>query len=729
MEKEETSDGMLVHSFGVGHGDCTLVEYCQGDKVVWRLLYDAGEKLPEALVNHLTRVRRSGADPDIDVAVLSHVDGDHQGGFHELFKSSGFKVGEFWAPCLPAFRRLNWLFEKRVGNAVERAAELEVACLSGGTPVIYPMENYAVSPVRGRVTVSVISPPARLLHRLLVANGDDIGALLETTPLPLEWLISGERTQGDEAPALSMESMFAERTFLAPDDFKGSLPHFPRLDQKLVQEVVRERQGGAEPEFFGNSVLNDTSLVLAIDVWLDGRCRRRLLLAGDQENWVYIASKHPAGLGVDILKAPHHGGQVYLADRAESKDYAVEQMYLWLRPRSAFVSASGRHGLPHNRFRDAIRAVGATLICPNTRSVEPLTSGPPVEGKSCFASYGCGSGQRPHTVITVKADREVVNAPSCVQGTLHRGAAPIVVLQQRLVEPDEGFVRWTRAELEKNAKWVKKQLDEQHEEFKKAVRSSEEPLLAAFGRKPVDWRLIEAQARVAGRHQLVAGRDAVTKFGRSHRLFWVSKHMEALYRFPQKDELSEVIAWLCGMPHILMRVEKADLEKFELLGQSEMLRAANWEALCAIVAGKLHAPAELVWEEVQPLLIDKLVKQYSIRYCSADKPEDFPRDNGAMYIHLYRHLTPVVDVGSEQWCDELWSKKLGEEMLRFMLDQARSSFFAPFTLSLTGFNAGANKEDLTKFKPEYLLRNGGLESGDFPEFFKSAKWIDHWNSG
>jgi hypothetical protein len=584
------------------------------------------------------------------------------------------------------------------------------------------------------VAISVISPPARLVRRLLVGNRDDIGAMLESTPLPLEWLFSGAALEGEEEQIGSMDAIFAGRSSLTPRDIDEGKLYTPPLHPEALQEVVQERTG-AEPQFFGNSVLNDTSLVVVVDAWIDGRVRRRLLLAGDQENWAYIASKHPAGLGVDILKAPHHGGQVYLADRGQSKDYAVEQMYLWLRPRTAFVSANGRYGLPHNRFRDALRACGATLICPNTRTFEPLTSGAlGEESGSCYASYGCGgTQQRLHTVITVKAESEFSDAPSCLQGTLHRGAAPIVVLQQRLIEPDEGFVRWTRAELEKNAKWVRQQLDERHEAFKKALEVNEQPLVASMRQKPIEWKSIESQARVEGRHQLLSGQVSVARFGQAQRWFWVKdKSSNLMYRLPTKAELTQVTRWLCALPSILLSVEDMDWDEVAVLEASELVAKANWNSLCTIVAGMLRVPLELVQEEVKPTLVSELVQNYSIRWCRADMPHRSETGQGkvSILIHLHRSRRSLADIGDARWQEAFWNYYLlKEKVLQFFLDEAETAIFMPSLLGIHGEAWHANGSALKMLNlPSSKSFSGKLNPGEFPKHFAEAKWTAHWSS-
>lgn len=117
-------DELQVHVYGVGHGDCLLVEFKQAGLLRFRMLYDGGKSAGshiDELTTYLTRNKRAEG-PDLDVVVLLHVDHDHQGGLHALATKAGLRIGEYWGPCLPAFQRLTWLFSQRVQNAVCRAA-------------------------------------------------------------------------------------------------------------------------------------------------------------------------------------------------------------------------------------------------------------------------------------------------------------------------------------------------------------------------------------------------------------------------------------------------------------------------------------------------------------------------------------------------------------------------------------------------------------------------------
>lgn len=738
-----TSDKVLVHAFAVGHGDCTLIEYLQSDQIAFRVLCDAGSSLPEALVSHLEKNRRPGNAADIDVAILSHVDADHQGGFHDLFEDERFSIAEYWGPCLPAFRRHAWLFAPRVARAIERASALEKALSKRSIPVVYPLEGYSSTVAGGRVTLTVLSPPTRLLRRLLGADAADVAELLTSEPLPLEWLVASAAYEDNDDNEGALDATFSGRTFLQPLDFGREPSRTQGLGKEEVQNTAAERAGtGWEPDFFGNSVLNDTSLVVAVDIRLNGTQRRRILLTGDQENWAYIASKYPAGLGVDVLKAPHHGGQVYLADKSDSASYAVEQMYLWLRPRIVLVSAKGVHGLPHVHFRDSLRTVGSSLVCPNTRGFEPLTPRASKNNdKSCFVAYGCGqSAQRPHTVVTLQKDDESVDAPTCAQGTIHRGAAPIVVLSQRIVEPDEAFIRWTRTETEKHTDWIREKLNDRHNQFLETVEASSTPLLTSMRQVPVSWEDVKALAKSEGRHQLTTDPNGVLRFGLSRQRFWMDSlpdrysSSRELYRSSTSQELSRLRDWLKSLPSILLFVKKFSLVEASVADRLRVLRATDLETLAAIAAAKLRIPVAFAEREILPVLMADMATTFSARWCDADSPREFPfrREACSAFVHLYLGKHGAPDVFSEKWNDVFWRRyEPTEDAFKFFLDQAKSSFFAPSVVSDLATSWPKRHADVLKpfgKKPYADEEFRRFEPGEFPAAFDAAQWTPLWTA-
>lgn len=78
----------------------------------------------------------------------------------------GGKIGKYWGPCLPAFRSYSWLFGSRVSEAIARAEDLEAKLSEVNVPIIYPLEGYARRFLDGRLTLSIASPPRRLIEAL-----------------------------------------------------------------------------------------------------------------------------------------------------------------------------------------------------------------------------------------------------------------------------------------------------------------------------------------------------------------------------------------------------------------------------------------------------------------------------------------------------------------------------------------------------------------------------------
>ena len=650
-------DDLRLLSFNVGHGDCTLLEYHREGTIAFRCLVDAGQSLPLALLDHLRSHPRAAGLPDIDVLVLSHVDADHQGGLPTLL-AEGVSIGEYLGPCLPTFRRLKWLFAPRIQAAVDKAIAFETDLLARKIPVSYPLEGFKSTHATGRVTISVISPAAKLLQSLSTANDAELSSLLMRQPLPLQWLLEPGEDGGEQDDNQQLRDVFRGRVSLSPGDFDGVFVQRPSLDPGDLHAASATLRPDFEPEFFGNAILNDTSLVLVVDVHLDAMHRRRVVLTGDQENWTYIAAQHPGGLGVDVLKAPHHGGRVYLNDRNE----AIDSLYLWLRPRTVMVSANGRHNLPRDSFRDSMRKIGATLLCPNVRGIEPLSAGMAARPgeKSCFAAMACTSPAGGVTTLTLTGNGDSSDAYACVQGAGHSGTAPIVVLRQDIIPTSESLVRYTRRELERHATWIQDELVRRHKASRARTEGTPDSFAVRAQTASADWNSIAVQAKAAGRHDLVADPAPVLSFARSHRLFWVNtqngEHL--LHRLPSASEIADVVRWLKGVPRLLLH----GTFQAKILATREpvdILRVPKWDVVDSLIAGRLSAPSELVADEVRPLLLQIIAENFTLRVCSADNPytHEWASD---LYLLLERKVgasdppLPTLNLSGSTW-SEIWA--------------------------------------------------------------------------
>ncbi|WP_287880649.1 MBL fold metallo-hydrolase [Aquitalea sp.] len=740
-------DRIDVLTFGVGHGDCLLLEFIKNGSVAFRLLYDGGARLSPALLEHLKDSRRQEDADDLDVVVLSHVDNDHQGGLHELLADDTVSIGELWLPCLPAFERLSWLFADRVATAVAKAKDLEEAAVKREIEVIYPMEGHVQRFVDGAaVTVSVISPARRLLQRLYSGSEVEVEDMLNRIPLPLEWLIRGDSigegdNQGDivSSPFNGTTAMSRE---LLPAVRKLSTNSDSAIRENKVAEVARSEKLEFEPNFFGNSVLNDTSLVLVVDAVLDGLYRRRVVLSGDQENWSYICSKHPMGLGPDVLKVPHHGGHVYLADinrikKGELLSNGLGQFFIWMRPRIAIVSAKGIHNLPKIEFREAARLIGTTLICPNKRGREVIFSGSEAsDQKSCFQQFNCGQeAQHDLLKLSLSAQQEDLNASACLQGSCHRGPSPVVVMQQRLIEPDESFVRWTSAEVRKQAYWLEGFL---RRERVAVLDATVESILAKLDFPLITWNRIYAEAKAEGFVQFAANPEPVLRYAAAHGLIWGEDELRwgrpcDLVAALSEKEYQKLVKKLRQCQGFLLLIESLDQNTLQRGDWFELLSSADLKPLMQLCAAWSGIPVKIFDREVRPRLIRDFKLFYAGRLASLKYPDrDVINSNGRALLHLYSKSTDVQDFFEEAWLRMMRGAfyALEEQELKHILDSAKDMVLPPLSTKWLSKGFSLDLKCLHPFiRPPWFNYNSEdicVEPGEFPEKFAKVYWRQLW---
>jgi len=579
--------------FGVGHGDCFLLQWQPENGEPWSLLIDGGPNVPQGGHSLHDVVGKLS----IDKVVLTHVDADHLDG---LFDLSPKQVKEFWGPCLPAFRRHAWLFPQRVQAAVERTANLESKLKSSGIPILYPLEGYRDASPDRRLTVRVLSPPPRLIARLLWSH--DATALFLKYPTPMGWLLQREVEHGDpQESRIAMQARMLEAGCLKPEDlfvsqpFAGSPSDASALRGEWCQEY------GEDPEFFGNHVLNDSSIVLWIEVLFDGQTTRRLLFPGDLENWVYLSGRHSTTLACDFLKAPHHGGRVFLE---KHKEVAFDEVYQQLRPQIVAVSGCGRHQLPRGAFRETVARWGGSLFCSSQRRKE-LIIGLEDSAESCFERFQCTSNSDP-TSITITRDRCEVDRPACLH-VPRQGAVPVVLLKQHVIDPSPLLEHFTEGELYKHVEWIVGQLRNYHAE---RVRLG----MGNVADVAVTGDTLTDAAKSAGRYRLVPELATLLHRAKKEERIWCDevtwdRKIPCSYILPTTSEEKSILTWLRRFRITAFSINQEN--NAHPNGPQETLTHANTDAVANLIAESYRFPIAMFREAIWPLVSQELLKNWN----------------------------------------------------------------------------------------------------------------------
>lgn len=517
------NEKLEIIQLGIGHGDATLIRWYGSEP--WTCLIDGGPShtdLCDSLVKH-------GVDR-LDLLIVSHLDSDHVDGLTSI--AGKIPIETYMGPALPAFRRYLWLFGQRGVQAIERGNQIEQALIKTGTDIIYPLEGYISVPVDHTITLSILSPAAQMIRRLLI--GDALW-LFTGDQTPLAWALEPEPDDEDQTNVGVALDQALRRGVLTPADMISIRPE-TGTERFNAGELADEwaKGTGQSPEFFGDNVLNNTSLVVFLNAQIEGRSHTALF-PGDLENWSYLLAKHPMGLHADILKASHHGGRLYI-----QSETAIDEVIGAIRPKAVLISACGRHGLPRKSFRQSVIRWGASVFCTSTRGFE-LISGSSPTGECCHVINGCSRSTRD---IRIKIDGGGVRGDiqACHSGFGDANGPPIRI-EQHVIQPSPIMNKLVEGELRKHILWVKKLLQTIHRD-----RRNNRSNLGAPS-TPIPSNIIEAEARSKGRHSLVANlRDILIEGGRRGQ-YWVGGGSYRgdpiqLYALPTEAELSDFLAIL-----------------------------------------------------------------------------------------------------------------------------------------------------------------------------------------
>lgn len=518
-------DELQITTLGIGHGDAILLRWTNQNKQ-WTCLIDGGPSL-ERLIACLDEEQVD----EIDLVVLSHLDSDHACGLIGLAKKKSVK--EFWGPALPAFQRHLWLFGEKGVQAIERGEELEDSLKSKNVDICYPLEGYTMLPFPSVGNLTVISPPSKLFRKLLTGDSDDVIELFSQQPMPLGWLQEPISEESEEQSAFFVNLDAAlSRNFLTPDDLQ-SLPESREGIRSDIMRLSEEwaRNTKTEPEFFGDSVLNNTSLVLYLEVNTNGRIHKGLF-PGDQENWTYLLARNSRGLHADIFKASHHGGQIYI----ESNQSSHEELFSSIQPKVVLISANGQHNLPRNSVRNSAIRWGSTIVCTCYRNIEFIES-INNNAESCHALHNCTEARN----VTIILNKEGIKSetPACFSG-FGRHFGPIIQIRQHVVDPSPIVTHLYEHELRRHIKWVKNKLKEIHES------RLEKALFLTEGSQPITDDHIVTLARQENRAILVPHLSQILNEGMRRNEFWAKNKCSEWqsYQYPTKKDIGEYLSLL-----------------------------------------------------------------------------------------------------------------------------------------------------------------------------------------
>jgi hypothetical protein len=444
-------------------------------------------------------------------------------------------------------------------------------------------------------------------------------------PTPLGWVAEPEEPPVEQPANLNALDEQLLSNALSPENVNWVAPVRPAHDAKPLRQEW-SAQIGLDPEFFGDSILNNTSLVLWIDA--PGQSRRyRLILTGDQENWTYLLLKHPFGMQADVLKAPHHGGSLYIENAASH-----EEVFSAVRPGIVLFSANGRHGLPHTETRQSAMRWGATVCCTSSRRLEFITASPKNEDTCCHRVYDC-EGSR-DVSITLDKNGLRADSPACHSG-FGTAPGPIIQIRQHLIEGSPVGQHLFEQELRKNIEWIRKQLRALHTE-----RASSSKKFTT-GSEPISAEQLAARARSSGRHGLAYHLETVLAKGWERRRFWAERSpyrysgkIGGSYTIPTEAEVEDYLAALRTKILLLFTFEEYQLQP-QFTDRPTAINILDRSELAKFCDATLHFPTAIFEETIWPDVAKELISNW----------------------HCYRHESGAIGLSespsSKQLCQEL----------------------------------------------------------------------------
>lgn len=596
-----------VDAINVGHGDCTLISWDNGNaNEPWYCIIDSGDGKKKHVQQILDTLRKRNIT-SIDLAIASHFDTDHINGFNEVCEE--IEIKEYWSPYTPAFTKYTWLFGERGKAAIERANKLEQKLAKKNVDMLSPLDGYVISPVEG-LRISVFSPPVKLYERLL--SGIKVDELFESYPTPIGTLLRDETNYLAEGNVNNMLLGFHNRNNRGVikrdfDQEARELNDLPKEKFSVDQLKIKDKQETG-PEFFGNHVLNDTSLVIKFEVWTGTRWFS-LLFPGDLENWVYLMSRYQSFLYSDYYKVSHHGGRVFI-DGEEAADAVIQA----IRPTLAAISANGKHNLPRTSVREALIRWSASLLCSLNRGCEKfrLDGTLPPETKSCKEMYSCQEREG-NFRLEVTGEKMETNVQAC-QRVYTPNRLPVIQFEQHFVPDSRVHTALSERETEKHALFIQKELRRIHRERTKATWEGKSGLVS------IDE--IQAKLTEGERHLTKQQIQEVYKYGYINKKFWAKEvrgytSWEQAYMLPGKKEIDIIKHFVYKNDMLIVPVDEI------VSGLSSLLQKIKREAICEYLEKITMFPKDLVNEYIWPILVNDIIEKYDVIHINRENNKDY----------------------------------------------------------------------------------------------------------
>lgn len=610
MSKRAESE-LKLELVNVGHGDALVIQWIPKNGEPSTILIDGGPSTGAASVK--ATLAKLGVS-ELDLAVLTHCDADHVDGLLGYVKDKdALPIRRYWGPCIPAFRRHRWLFAPRVFGGIDKAQELQ-DLLPPTCAVSWPVEGATWTSPDNGLSIKVISPAARLIERLLVA--DDSTSLFPEQPMPIGWLLADSQEDDDDDDLLSGLRFALATGEITPDVIPPRPPIAgPPSQEDMKREAVAK---GVDPEFFGNSVLNDTSIVLLVEARI-GLVTRRILLTGDLENFTYLMARYPMGLGCDIVKVPHHGSRSYV-----DRDIAYDAVWQWMRPRAALVSANGKHNLPRSEFRDAALRYGTTLFCTSRRRREIISG--QMNETCCHTQFGCQS--EANVALSVTASGIEADQTACARGNL-TGVMPVIEVRQHVVEPSPILSTMAETEIRKHTDWAVTWLRGILTERQERPSDAELP--------PVSLDVMKQAAVGAGRvGASVEIETILERAARSGRIWMPPRRHRgderSVWVMPQANEIADFKAWIDDFAVIQLAIE----DRHVASAPEELLYAADTGWIAARFSERFSYPKQMFDPAIWPIIAAHLLKTRTLAIRSMPT---YPSPEASTIIALFKETS------------------------------------------------------------------------------------------